>query len=97
MTGTSHVAFEWRVQGPSIDERCRVESWRHLSERQGVPFPDAWQTALRCTATDKFGIDLEVFKMKTGRKPPEWKKAVQIAGWIHIDEMRYASSLPLVA
>ena len=30
---------------------------------------------------DRYGIDLEEFKMKTGRKPRGWKKAVQIAEW----------------
>ena len=31
--------------------------------------------------TDKYGIDLEEFKMKTGRKPRFWKKAVRTAEW----------------
>ena len=37
---------------------------------------------------DKYGINFDEFKLKTGRKPRTWKKAVQIASWIHIDEMR---------
>ena len=37
---------------------------------------------------DKYGIDLNVFKMKGGRKPRTWKQAVRIASWVHIDEMR---------
>ena len=28
-------------------------------------------------------VDLEEFKMKTGRKPREWKKALRIATWLH--------------
>ena len=37
---------------------------------------------------DKYGVDLNEFKMLSGKKPREWKKAVRIAEWIHIDEMR---------
>jgi len=37
---------------------------------------------------DKYGVDLDKFKMKTGRRPKDWKKACRIAEWIHIDEMR---------
>ena len=37
---------------------------------------------------DKYGINLDEFKMKSGRKPRSWKEAVKIASWIHIDEMR---------
>ena len=35
---------------------------------------------------DKYGIDLEEFKMKTGKKPRDWGKAVKIAGWFLIHE-----------
>ena len=37
---------------------------------------------------DKYGVDLNEFKMLSGKKPRDWKKAVRIAEWIHIDEMR---------
>ena len=37
---------------------------------------------------DKYGVDLNEFKMLSGKKPREWKKAVRISEWIHIDEMR---------
>ena len=36
---------------------------------------------LKQGSVDKYGIDLEEFKMKTGKKPRDWKKAVKIAGW----------------
>ena len=43
----------------------------------------------RAPTVDRYGVDLEVFKMKstTGRRPWDFKKALKIAGWIHIDEI----------
>ena len=44
---------------------------------------------IKPSTADKYGIDLEEFKMKTGRKPREWKKALRIATWLqnrHIHE-----------
>ena len=38
---------------------------------------------IKPSTADKYGIDLEEFKMKTGRKPREWKKALRIATWHH--------------
>ena len=40
------------------------------------------------STTDKYGVDLNVFRMKTGRKPKGWAAACKTAAWIHIDEMR---------
>ena len=37
---------------------------------------------------DKYRVNLDEFKLKTGRLPHKWKEAVRIASWIHIDEMR---------
>ena len=37
---------------------------------------------------DKYGINLDEFRMKSGRKPALWKDAIKIASWIHIDEIR---------
>ena len=34
----------------------------------------------------KYGIDLEGFKMKTGKKPRDWGKAVKLAVWSLIHE-----------
>ena len=34
------------------------------------------------------GIDLDVFKMKTGKRVADYKKCCEIASWVHIDEMR---------
>ena len=33
-------------------------------------------------------ISPDYFKLKTGKRHPDWKQAVQIAGAIHIDEIR---------
>ena len=37
---------------------------------------------------DKYGIDLDLFKFKTGstRKPRDFNTALKIADWLHIDE-----------
>ena len=38
---------------------------------------------------DKYNLDLEVYMMKTGKRPKQWKECCKIASWVHID----ASSL----
>ena len=40
------------------------------------------------STADKYGIDINVFRMKTGRKPKGWTVACKTAARIHIDEMR---------
>ena len=44
--------------------------------------------AVKAGSVDKYGVDLDEFKLKVGKKPRTWKEAVKIASWIHIDEMR---------
>ncbi len=34
---------------------------------------------------DKHNLDLEVYKMKTGKLPKQWKECCKIASWVHID------------
>ena len=34
---------------------------------------------------DKYNLDLEVYKMKTGKRPKQWKECCKIASWVHID------------
>ena len=46
------------------------------------------EVPVKASTADKYGVDLDTFKLKSGRKPREWKTAVKIASWIHIDEMR---------
>ena len=39
------------------------------------------------STTDKYGADLNAFRMKTGRKPNGWAAARKTAVLIHIGEM----------
>ena len=34
---------------------------------------------------DKYNLDLEVYMMKTGKRPKQWKESCKIASWVHID------------
>ena len=34
---------------------------------------------------DKYNLDLEVYKMKSGKRPKQWKECCKIASWVHID------------
>ena len=34
---------------------------------------------------DKYNLDLEVYKMKTGKRPKQWKECCKIASWVHVD------------
>ena len=65
-------------------EELRKREW--LSEDLGEV--DHSRVPLRPRSGDKYGLDLDEFKMKTGRKTREWKQCVKIAEWICIDEMR---------
>ena len=38
--------------------------------------------------TDKFGVDLDRFSELGRNKPHDWQRAVRIAGWVLVDEMR---------
>ena len=44
--------------------------------------------AVKPGQADKYGVNLDEFKLKKGKKPRTWKAAVKIASWIHIDELR---------
>ena len=65
-------------------EELRKREW--LSEDLGEV--DHSRVPLCPRSGDKYGLDLDEFKMKSGRKPREWKQCVKIAEWICIDEMR---------
>ena len=43
---------------------------------------------LKAAQADVYKCDPDVFKGKTGRLPCGWNKAIQIASWLHIDEIR---------
>ena len=36
---------------------------------------------VRASAADKYGINMDDFRMKTNRRPRDFKKALRIAGW----------------
>ena len=38
------------------------------------------------SSADKYGVDLEEFKMKSGRKPKKWKETVKIAEWTRLQD-----------
>ena len=54
---------------------------------------------IAASTADKYGVDLEEFKMKSGKKPKKWKEAVKIAEWRFQDAQGCAfqsSSRPLL-
>ena len=59
-------------------ELSRRQEW--LTADLGVD--EVRETPISHSGADRYGIDLEEFKMKTGKKPREWKKAVRIAEWL---------------
>ena len=65
-------------------EETRKREW--LSEELGEV--DNARVPLCHRSSDKYGLDLEEFKMKSGKRPRDWKQCVKIAEWICIDEMR---------
>ena len=65
-------------------EEIRKQEW--LSEEVGEVGHSHVPLCLR--SADKYGLDLDEFKMKTGRKGKDFKECVKVAEWICIDEMR---------
>ena len=59
-------------------ELSRRQEW--LTADLGVD--EVREIPISHSGADRYGIDLEEFKMKTGKKPREWKKAVRIAEWL---------------
>ena len=68
------------------DEERRRLAWlqQEVAEVQG----DEGAVPLRQSNEDRFNCDPDRFAGRTGRLPHGWNKAVQIAEWVHIDEMR---------
>ena len=60
-------------------EIARRQQW--LAEVPEMAANESRNVPLKQGSVDKYGIALEEFKMKTGKKPRDWKKAVKIAGW----------------
>ena len=42
------LVYEWQVRSGEIHEKAIVRVICHNASRRGVPFPDHWQTALKC-------------------------------------------------
>ena len=66
------------------DELIRRQEWL------ATPVAEMGDRAVAVTPgqADEYGVKLDEFKLKKGKKPRTWKAAVKIASWIHIDEMR---------
>ena len=48
LTRRTKVAFEWRMEGPGVEQHCRADARCDNACSQGVPFPSAWRyTAAR--------------------------------------------------
>ena len=62
-------------------EITRRQEW--LAVEVELEHDDDGDVPIKPSTADKYGIDLEEFKMKTGRKPRERKKALRIATWHH--------------
>ena len=65
-------------------ELQRRQEWLEAADGD----PEDPRVDVRRAGFDRFGLDLDTFKLKSGRKPQGWKKAVKIAGWVCIDEIR---------
>ena len=70
------------------DEERRRLAWlqKEVADVQGVKGEGA--APLRQGNEDRFKCDPDRFSGRTGRLPHGWNKAVQIASWVHIDEIR---------
>ena len=47
-TYRSKLVYEWQVRSGAINEKACVTARCGNASNQGVPFPTAWQTALKC-------------------------------------------------
>ena len=60
------VSFEWRIVVSDFDERREVTVRCEAACDRKVPFPNDWNTAIRCTLlTDKAKQSVKDFKNKT--------------------------------
>ena len=76
----------------SHGEAKRRQAWlaeidNEEGEGEGIAADDA---AVRAPGAriDEFGCNLDRFVALGGKRPPGWKEAVKIAGWVQVDEMR---------
>ena len=64
------------------------EERRRLSWLQQEVEHNTESVSIMPTKTDVYDCNPDLFKGKSGRMPNGWSKAVQIASWLHIDEIR---------
>ena len=65
-------------------------AWRRIRREEwlAAPVEDQGDREVPVSAgavKDKYNLDLEVYKMKTGKRPKQWKECCKIASWVHID------------
>ena len=82
------------VQSRFIVASCvclaRMVAWRRIRREEWlaaqVEDPGDREVPVSAGAVkDKYNLDLEVYKMKTGKRPKQWKECCKIASWVHID------------
>ena len=81
---SEHVRTAESLLHKRADELIRGKQWLSTPVEQ---LGDRAVT-VKAGTVDKYGVDLDEFKLKVGKKPRTWKEAVKIASWIHIDELR---------
>ena len=86
---TPEVVFEGMVlNAESLMRKQADEERRRLAWLQREIVDTDESVTLRVQKGDAYNCNPDRFKDKTGRLPHGWKKAVQTASWVHIDEMR---------
>ena len=65
----------------SITRMIRRQEWLAAAIPEDASAPQAPADPIQSASADKYGIDLNEFKMKSGRKPREFRKCVRIAEW----------------
>ena len=68
----SRVSFEWRINIGGLDERQTITLKCENACAQGVPFPQPWKTAVRCThLPQKAALSVEKLRGKTAVVDPD--------------------------
>ena len=68
------------------EEQKRREEWLQHGDDEDDEVVEDIQ--FRPDFEDKFGVRLDKFNGKLGKKCPKWKTAVQFASLVHLDEIR---------
>ena len=51
------LVYEWHIECSGLSESCFVNVACDNADRQGVPFPKSWHTALRCSSLQTVADD----------------------------------------